>query len=231
MGHAAVHRVAKLGSPAQLEALLIYGADVNCKTKTYADTPLHLATHQRSAQKMLLLVTRGADVNTQNCDNDTPLHLAIVRGCDTDTLEVLVDRGASLEIKGRHGRTALQYAVALNQEDKARLLLGKGADPNTQDVDGRTPLHDAVASNSPSLDFIRQLVAAGAEVNREDNNRRTPLHEAVQGRKQDAICFLVDQNADYLLRYPDLERAVKWALFWRDPFNWFLNRRSIGMTA
>jgi ankyrin repeat protein len=49
-------------------------------------------------------------------------------------------------------------------EDVVKLLLNKGADPNSMNKDGMTPLHEA-AKDSQAIGIIKALIAAGADPN------------------------------------------------------------------
>ena len=53
---------------------------------------------------------------------------------------------SNLEKKNKKGETRLHAACAKNQLDIVKKLLEEGANPNTQDHAGWTPLHEAVSS-------------------------------------------------------------------------------------
>lgn len=61
--------------------------------------------------------------------------------------------------------------------DVVKLLLAHGADVNTKDNTGQTPLFDAAVRNS--TDVAELLLANRADVNATDKDGQTPLHEAV----------------------------------------------------
>jgi hypothetical protein len=154
--------------------LLGYVMDVNPKTRAHLET-LHMATYQRDSRKMQLLIDRGADVNVLDLYNNSILHLALTSGCDVDILNMLLHNDASLTAENMSEQTAFHHAICLYQEEKARILLSNGSNPNVRDLDGHTPLHSAVASDWISLIFIRDLVDAGADVTTEDHGHRTPF--------------------------------------------------------
>lgn len=49
------------------------------------------------------------------------------------------------------GETSLHLAARYARADAAKVLLDAGADPNTQDSTGRTPLHTAVAADAQGV--------------------------------------------------------------------------------
>jgi len=57
-----------------------------------------------------------------------------------------------------------------------QLLLREGANVNQQDVNGNTPLHIAVISNT--MPIVIQLIKGGADLSAGDKSRRTPLDAA-----------------------------------------------------
>ncbi|WP_096607842.1 protein kinase domain-containing protein [Calothrix sp. NIES-2100] len=57
--------------------------------------------------------------------------------------------------------------------DVVKLLIAKGADVNSNNNDGNTPLHLA-----EDIDVIKLLIAKGADVNSRNNDGNTPLHLA-----------------------------------------------------
>lgn len=75
------------------------------------------------------------------------------------------------------GLSALHWAIRLNAEDFAALLLQRGADANPQDAAGRSALAYAVEKRSTWL--ILLLILRGAEIDRPDKSGRTPLACAV----------------------------------------------------
>ncbi len=83
----------------------------------------------------------------------------------------------------RHGHTLLHEAAATGNPKIVELLLSLGADPNSQDQGGHTPLYSvgnecAVAGGGA---VVLALVQAGANVNANDGVKHcTPLHMAAR---------------------------------------------------
>lgn len=63
-----------------------------------------------------------------------------------ELVQALLDAGAEVELRDRHGKTALFYAVEVANEnsDVISALIARGADPNCKSVEGKTPLIRAV---------------------------------------------------------------------------------------
>ncbi|KAE8376947.1 kinase-like domain-containing protein [Aspergillus bertholletiae] len=217
-GHTALHHAAENGPAEIVRILLQYGADATLRTRPHLETAVHLITYQGDletfSKKLQLLLDRGADINAQNADGDTGLHLAILRFGTTEPVTLLLDLGAIPEFVGRSGFTPLQYALSLNQERKATVLLQRGANPNAQDIHRRTPLHQAIASSKITLQFIERLLAAGADANLTDDENRSPLAEAHRKNRRDAIHLLINHGASSDLGDPALERQLQRAQSW-----------------
>ncbi|WP_257263138.1 ankyrin repeat domain-containing protein [Endozoicomonas sp. ONNA2] len=73
----------------------------------------------------------------------------------------------------------------------AKALLEQGADIESRDQAGKTPLFRAVMSNNP--DIVNFLLDAGASVHARDCDDLTPLHEA---RSQEIVKALLARGAD-----------------------------------
>ena len=78
--------------------------------------------------------------------------------------------------------------------DKIKLLLEAGADPNTRDEQGNTPLHLAVKVGW--LKRVGLLVSHGADVNVKNNEGESPLSIARANGHKDVIEFLSQQETE-----------------------------------
>lgn len=98
----------------------------------------------------------------------TPLMVAAVRGGGLDTGEEeddenscqaiadLVAQGADLNAAmDKTGESSLHLAARYARADAAKRLLDAGADANSQDNTGRTPLHAAVAADAMGVFQVR----------------------------------------------------------------------------
>jgi CDP-diacylglycerol--serine O-phosphatidyltransferase len=80
-------------------------------------------------------------------------------------VELLVSRGASLDLRDEHGSTALAIAVEIGFEEAVDTLLASGADPNLHDTGGMTPLD--IADEHGAHDISAILLRHGAKSSKE----------------------------------------------------------------
>jgi len=111
-------------------------------------------------EEMEMVLAAGGDINCCRDSNDgTPLmHAAFLK--QLESVRLLLDLGADVNLQDRDGRTALNRAI-LGCNDKKRslpvveLLLQRGADPTIKDREGKTPLASVHLDGCPEM---RQLL-------------------------------------------------------------------------
>lgn len=70
----------------------------------------------------------------------------------------------------------------------------KGADINSKNKHGNTPLQSNVAHNA-SIEFLAYLIDKGADINNTNHQGTTPLEEAVKGFSLPAVSVLLKHGA------------------------------------
>lgn len=92
----------------------------------------------------------------------SPLHLAII-GSNVDIIEMLLKKGADIEVEDGKGQTPLHLSVLCKLPDAAKTLLEYDADIEAKDNKGRTPLD--WATKIWYVEIMRILIEAGANLN------------------------------------------------------------------
>ncbi len=142
-------------------------ADVNYKhhqTLTHpVSCPTVLATARGEVECLRYLISKGADVNPQGVDTNTPLVHA-TRAGSTECVKLLLESGADVNLVRPGGYSPLMGAAEGGNAECVKLLLEAGADVNAKDDDkGETPLMKATAFRR--VECMKLLLKAGAEVN------------------------------------------------------------------
>ncbi|EXB65070.1 26S proteasome non-ATPase regulatory subunit 10 [Morus notabilis] len=139
-------------------------------------------------------------VNSADEEGWAPLHSAASIG-NSEIVDILLSKGADVNLKNDGGRTALHYAASkgwlkiaeilishrakINLKDKAsstgnselcELLIEEGADVDAVDKAGQTPLMNAVICYNKEVSLL--LIRHGADVDVEDKEGYTVLGRA-----------------------------------------------------
>jgi len=167
---------------------------------------------------MSLLISKGAKIDAQDNNGNTPLMTAVQKITPTKTL---VAEGANVNLKNNNGETALMYAakggllrvvlafpVTGPFTDAAKLLISKGADVNAQDVFGKTALmHAAGAVNAQGnsyrsyTDLVSLLLNSGAQLETADKEGNTALFWATRYNRQNTADLLLAKGANPARKY------------------------------
>eukprot|EP00658_Telonema_sp_P-2_P076146 TRINITY_DN661_c0_g1_i1.p1 TRINITY_DN661_c0_g1~~TRINITY_DN661_c0_g1_i1.p1 ORF type:complete len:227 (-),score=56.51 TRINITY_DN661_c0_g1_i1:294-974(-) len=172
-----------------MAAMLENGVDVNSVDR-YGNTAVHY--NYEHAEMLAWLIAHGANLDAQNKEGWTALHLACDDYADkTNAALNLIENGADPNVQGCRGRTPLILACSkhnpstnTNRLRIVQMLLANQADPNLEWEEG-TALHAAIlrawAEEDPSAPAVLEaLVEGGANVNaRAANDGNTPLQRLV----------------------------------------------------
>jgi ankyrin repeat protein len=156
---------------------------------------------EKSAAEIASAIKKGADVNEQSGDGETPLTSAIRFNSDPVTVAaLLIDSGADVNKADGIGFYPLHYAAVHNTPSIAlkltELLLNKGASVNVTGLSGATPLFNACSSGK-HIEVVKLLIDRGADVKTENVRRETPLHiAAFTNNNSDMIELLISNGAD-----------------------------------
>ena len=100
----------------------------------------------------------------------------------------------------------LRASVESDRPEITKVLLAAGANANTRDRAGETPLHKAAEKGSTAA--TRALLGAGAKVNALDEEGATPLHAAAAWGHVELAKALLDAGADINALDGDRETAL-----------------------
>lgn len=116
-------------------------------------TPLHFACLQGNVSNIKYLLSKGANVNSQDIHGKTPLMYAI-EGNQLEAVKLLFSEGCDRTILDNNKRHFLDYAVK-NEQILRYLYDYLHLDPSFKNANGRSLLHEAIMSkNEGSIQFL-----------------------------------------------------------------------------
>jgi ankyrin repeat protein len=105
-----------------------------------ASSTAYIPGTNRSMMSLLGRPLGVEDINSVDSYGQTPLHWAAVKQQNWMWIVMLIQKGARTETRNRWGRTAMHIAAAEGNTEGIRMLQKMGAEVNSVDGEGVTPL-------------------------------------------------------------------------------------------
>ena len=176
-----------------------------------ADSILRSACKENSIKLVESALAQGASINLQDEALNTPMHVAAMYG-SLQVIVLLHSRGGSITTPNKFGRTAMQTAKHIG-EDEAAAVLGELAEgvavdmATLPDSDDEIELPEGIELPSHADFLLRRAckenesrtaetaLAMGADVNATDGALNTPMHDAAMYGSLQVIMLLHEQGA------------------------------------
>ncbi|PPE01923.1 hypothetical protein GOBAR_DD01063 [Gossypium barbadense] len=148
---------------------------------------LHVAVSSAHPEVVKLLSAAADESVVNGIDEEgwAPIHSAASIG-NLEIMEILLSKGANVNVKNDGGRTALHYAASKGWLKIAELLISHGAKINSKDK----------ASSTGKSALCELLIEEGAEVEATDRAGQTPLMSAVICQNKEVALLLIRHGAD-----------------------------------
>jgi ankyrin repeat protein len=153
-GETVLMTCARTGDAAAVKSLLTHGADPNARETRWEQTALMwalAANHPAAAQT---LMEHGANVQARSKAGFTPLMFAAQQG-DMDSVRALLTAGADINAATPQHGNVLTVASGSGHEALSIFLVEQGANPNSPNYRGVTPLHYAVPQGLTTFDGLK----------------------------------------------------------------------------
>ncbi|KAJ8315262.1 hypothetical protein KUTeg_007412 [Tegillarca granosa] len=177
----------------------------------YGKAPIHMAVESDSIETVELLVRYGCNIDCYSSSGTTPL-MALCADTNLKNnkhiMDILLAEKPNLEMTDfQCRRTALQYAVIKKNVDAVEALLSAGANTNTIDMVGRTPItnvmweHVKIYDGSKGIDpdvmmIIVMLIQSGADLNCNKMEYSNPLVTAAFLEAEPLIRFFLEYGCN-----------------------------------
>jgi len=175
-----------------------------------------IADHPEQLKNLVLVQKQNPNVPFEN--GKTLLHYAANRG-HIEIVQLLLERGAKLDIQDKDKKTPLHEAMAYHHDKVARLLIEKGANVNLRDKEGKTPLFSIVFMDGKerNLALTRLFIQKGYKLKTPDADL---LNQAIRRGHQETTLLLL-QNG---IPFSNGTLANAAAMGFEDIFNFLLQK-------
>ena len=252
-GMTALMTVARTGNVEAAKLLIEHGATVDARENFGGQSALMWAAARRHPAMIEYLLEHGAAIDARSTHRDyqrhitaegrpksldsggfTPLLYAARENCRA-CVEVLLAKGADIDLPDPDGVSPLHLAVMNANWDLAKQLIDAGANVNQWDIFGEAPLFTAVGGRSRTdggrasidppnattgIEVVRLLLERGANPNmqlffrpanvRGATNTRgsTPLIRAANGNDLEVVKLLLEHGADATVYMADRQTPI-----------------------
>lgn len=195
-----LHYAANQGFHRLVLLFIRHGADtgISDNYKQRVSTAAAEAGHENV---MRALLDSGIDPN--DCVLGETLFRCAAKEGHAGMAHLLLERGARIDTQTTSNGTALQVAIIHRRTEVVELLVNRGADVNTTDLEGRTLLHlllHRINGLSQLTRLVTLLLQKGAKIEAKENLGYTPLHTCVPFTNKDVsgavVILLLQHKAD-----------------------------------
>lgn len=193
-----LHLACYLGLRATIKALILRGADVDCRnSEWYGMSPLEIASYLDQVESVQLLLDAGASPDTTGSEvHGSAFRISCQQG-NRMIAKLLAEKGADinrLEGKDDMRKSPLQIAIANRDAELTQLLLDMGVDANADCGYYGTALQ--TAARSGFAEYVAILLQHGADVNSKVGACGDALQAAAEAGHKDTVQLLLDKGAD-----------------------------------
>ena len=164
--------------------------DVNARGYRSRETPLLVASREGFVELARILLKHGADIETRDDSDWSPLERATTEG-HAELTQVLLEHGANPNTQDEEANTPLHWASNLGKPAVVQVLLKHGADIEARNEYDETPLHRAKVKEVAQI-----LLEHGANANTLEFRNRTPLHLASEQGRVGVVRVLLEHDVD-----------------------------------
>jgi len=157
---------------------------------------LNKAAYEADVHNLKYLVNCGCKINGKvSIFGEAPIHQSIksTKPSNTETLKIILDCGADVNLVDNNGWTALHHAAEKGDMNAANILIESKANVNAFSNARKTPLHLAAFANK--TDMVKLLIANGADIEFSSEDKCTPLHYAAKKGSLDCVKVLLNAKA------------------------------------
>lgn len=168
------------------------GPDGPSELSSARESPLHLCCQWGLTKVLQTLIEHGSNVNAVDCDNKTPLHVAIQNQHEEIISVLLKHPSIDLKIRDKSGNTPFATALTVRNHKAAEKILERMPNAAEQmDQRGRNFLHLAIMKDD--LESVLFLLSIQVDVNSRvhDVNQVTPLILAASSENEMLIRNLI----------------------------------------
>jgi len=208
-------KLVQAGTAEDVQAEIARGRDVNALDAISGVTSLMVASACSSPEVVQCLIGAGALVNVRSKLVGISDLFRSIEQDHNRVVDIYERRNREQDLmqarNGLRGWTSLELALERGCPEIIGALLAWGADPNTRDGHGVSPLSTAIGNRD--IEIIKMLLNRGARVNDQDQAGRTPLMgAAMQYGSLEVVHLLLEAGAEVNARDSKGTTALMWAV-------------------